>query len=308
MKRVANREAERVPQIGHLSHGTEADHLSAAAYEAAQKRDLKELGRIETELFQLVATAASTDVTLARPAEAVLRGWSNCGQFARAIAFSREITKALGFERIASSEVHLMMTMGDLAGARALSEELVAAPIYFGGHGLRAFYLELLGRRAEAAIDGAIFVDESRAVHRSPEVAREVARRYTPANVKLMEQLGATYAELESSSPNSRPWRGEPLDGRAVVLRLTEGLGDQLQGLRLASTIRQAGGRVLVSCSPLLKELVQQSHLADQDTGAPIQPRGPPGRVLRRRQWTSSRDRSRSISMGTGTVPGRGPR
>jgi hypothetical protein len=89
----------------------------------------------------------------------------------------------------------------------------------------------------------------------------------------MLARYGFLHGELERAFPGTRPWRGEPLDGRAVVLQLVEGLGDQIQGLRFARAVRAAGGRVLVGCDERLQELVRQSGLADDFVERPLPPR-----------------------------------
>lgn len=51
-------------------------------------------------------------------------------------------------------------------------------------------------------------------------------------------------------------WRGEPLNGRTVLLLSEQGAGDTLQFVRYAEMVKQRGGRVLVQCSPALESLL----------------------------------------------------
>ena len=53
-----------------------------------------------------------------------------------------------------------------------------------------------------------------------------------------------------------RPWwRGEPLEGRTVLLYGEQGHGDALQFIRYAPMVARAGGRVVVECLPALVRL-----------------------------------------------------
>jgi len=53
-----------------------------------------------------------------------------------------------------------------------------------------------------------------------------------------------------------RPWwRGEPLEGRTVLLYGEQGHGDALQFIRYAPLVARAGGRVVVECLPALVRL-----------------------------------------------------
>jgi len=53
------------------------------------------------------------------------------------------------------------------------------------------------------------------------------------------------------------PWRGEPLNGRTILLYSEQGLGDTLQFVRFAPLVAARGGRVIVSCQPAVAELVR---------------------------------------------------
>ncbi|HTP96774.1 MAG TPA: tetratricopeptide repeat protein, partial [Burkholderiales bacterium] len=53
----------------------------------------------------------------------------------------------------------------------------------------------------------------------------------------------------------NRPrWRGEPLEGRTLLLHAEQGLGDAIQFIRFAPLVAQRGARVIVECGrPLLR-------------------------------------------------------
>jgi len=162
--------------------------------------------------------------------------------------------------------------MGDDAGARAVAERHADAPVAFGGHGPRAFLRDLLGRHDDAAADGAVHAEQSLEVHRSVTAWRQVAARYAPASAQIMAQYGASCAEVERLVPAIRRWTGEPLEGRTLLLQLVEGLGDQIQGLRLARAAHDAGGRVVVSCDAALGDLVAHAGVADEVLPRPVEP------------------------------------
>lgn len=50
-------------------------------------------------------------------------------------------------------------------------------------------------------------------------------------------------------------WRGEPLEGRIVLLYGEQGHGDAIQFIRYAPMVARAGGRVVVECLPALTRL-----------------------------------------------------
>jgi tetratricopeptide (TPR) repeat protein len=59
---------------------------------------------------------------------------------------------------------------------------------------------------------------------------------------------------LRSSQP---AWDGSPLEGRTILLRAEQGLGDTIQFIRYVPLVRQRGGRVIVECPPALHSLVK---------------------------------------------------
>ncbi|CEK20012.1 tetratricopeptide repeat protein [Chthonomonas calidirosea] len=63
--------------------------------------------------------------------------------------------------------------------------------------------------------------------------------------------------------PRGRPWHGEPLRGRTLLVRFEGGFGDTLHFLRYLTPIRAAGARVLLECQPELARLL--SWCADAD-------------------------------------------
>ena len=79
----------------------------------------------------------------------------------------------------------------------------------------------------------------------------------------------------EPAPRSGRPqpvWRGEPLDGRCILLCAEQGLGDQIQFVRFASRLRRHGaGAVFVEAAPNLAPLVATCPGVDGvvDPGAP---------------------------------------
>lgn len=53
-----------------------------------------------------------------------------------------------------------------------------------------------------------------------------------------------------------RPWRGEPLNGRTIILRAEQGHGDTLHFVRYAPLVAARGGRVVLVVQPALKALL----------------------------------------------------
>src|SRR4029079_16508026 len=56
---------------------------------------------------------------------------------------------------------------------------------------------------------------------------------------------------------------GEPLEGRTIVLRSEQGLGDTIQFVRYAEQLRNRGAKVIVQCQPQLMSLLSSYKHAD---------------------------------------------
>jgi hypothetical protein len=63
--------------------------------------------------------------------------------------------------------------------------------------------------------------------------------------------------EFGSLSPLHQPqWDGSPLEGRTILIRAEQGLGDTLQFIRYIPLVHQRGGRVIVLSQPPLTRLL----------------------------------------------------
>ena len=68
-------------------------------------------------------------------------------------------------------------------------------------------------------------------------------------------------APAEFSQP---PWDGTPFPGKTVLLHSEQGLGDTIQFIRFARSVKQLGGRVLVACQRPLMPLLSSVEGVDQ--------------------------------------------
>jgi len=62
-------------------------------------------------------------------------------------------------------------------------------------------------------------------------------------------------------------WDGSPLAGRSILLHPEQGLGDTMQFIRYTALVKEAGGRVLMSCPPALQRLLTRCPGIDQLVG-----------------------------------------
>ena len=60
---------------------------------------------------------------------------------------------------------------------------------------------------------------------------------------------------LSRPSPLGRPWKGEPLQGKSILLYPEQGLGDAIQFVRVAKRLSDAGARVSIKCPKKLINL-----------------------------------------------------
>ena len=63
------------------------------------------------------------------------------------------------------------------------------------------------------------------------------------------------YPEYAAEPPGATRWRGEPLQGRTILLEGEQGFGDAIQFVRYAVPLSAKGARVLVRCAPELERL-----------------------------------------------------
>ena len=62
-------------------------------------------------------------------------------------------------------------------------------------------------------------------------------------------------------------WDGSDLNGRTILLRAEQGLGDTIQFVRYAPTVAARGGRVIVQCPPALVRLLRTCPGVEQVLG-----------------------------------------
>jgi len=146
---------------------------------------------------------------------------------------------------------------GDEAGARdAFAQALTINP-FFGGARLNlANLLRSQGR-----------LDEARPHYRFL-LERNPNDSLTRWNLAALEGLAGNFdaaftlfAQVHALEPASLPpglprWRGEPLDGKRILLDANQGLGDTIMFARFVASVRDRGGCVILRAQPVLQELL----------------------------------------------------
>lgn len=145
-----------------------------------------------------------------------------------------------------------------------LERALQLAPDHVGALNNLGVALEILGRHedAKSTLERALAID--------PE--------HVDANLNYGHQLLRAgqfeagwkhydwrLARFGCTLPRSAPrWRGEPLDGRTIMLRCEQGFGDAFHFVRYAPMVAARGGRVIVECrKPLLRLLSSVEGVAE---------------------------------------------
>lgn len=78
------------------------------------------------------------------------------------------------------------------------------------------------------------------------------------------------YRALPQPGTAARPWQGEPINGRSVLVTAEQGVGDQFQFLRFVNRLTQAGaGRIVVECDAALVGLLRANGMDAIARGQP---------------------------------------
>lgn len=103
--------------------------------------------------------------------------------------------------------------------------------------------------------------------------AGDFDRAWAISDGDVMASAGSNRNKHEGPRHFQRIWRGEPLDGRRVLVRCYHGLGDTIQFARFLAPLRAIAGEVVVWCQPELCVLISAVDGVDRvlplDDGAP---------------------------------------
>jgi tetratricopeptide (TPR) repeat protein len=150
----------------------------------------------------------------------------------------------------------LRLFMQDIAGALAcFHDALKVAPEHVGALNNIGVALNLLGDRdgAGAAFERALALDSAHVdAHFNYAQLLLLQGRYAEAWPHFEWRLQRRDYRRRFDAP---PWRGEPLDGRTILIWCEQGFGDAIQFIRYAPMVAARGGRVVVECRPPLRRL-----------------------------------------------------
>jgi len=185
-------------------------------------------------------------------------------EFAKALALCRDIVlREPGNAEAHNSLGYILYEQGSLAEAVASYQEalrLQPANLRFqqAQDNLR-IALIAQGQLAEAQENACL------ALEIDPKHARA---HYDQAHVWLLQgEFAQGWPEYEWRwrlpilPPRTFPqplWRGEPLNGRTILLHAEQGLGDTIQFVRFVPQVKACGGSVLLECQPALFGLLKE--------------------------------------------------
>jgi tetratricopeptide (TPR) repeat protein len=171
---------------------------------------------------------------------------------------------------------HVNMGVALLAQAKpdeaiaSLREGLRLLPNYAAAHLNLGLALQATGKREEAlaCFEQAVrltprFAEAHLAIASARLLAGDFERGWPEYELRLRcPQF--TVPRLPSSHP---AWDGSPLEGRTILVRAEQGLGDTIQFIRYARCLQHLGGRVIAEVQPQLLPLLQSCPGIDRLIG-----------------------------------------
>lgn len=146
------------------------------------------------------------------------------------------------------------------AALASLDRALAIDPRLAPAHTNRANVLQTLGRHAEAldSYAAALALDpDSVDAHWNRSLCNLLLGRFADGWPEYEWRWRRGAPENQPRDFSAPPWRGEPLEGRTLLLHCEQGFGDAIQFIRLAPLVTQGGGRVVVEAFAPLAELFE---------------------------------------------------
>jgi tetratricopeptide (TPR) repeat protein len=261
------------PSSAQPSTAAQADPARAAAARAFERgMMLQQISRIEEALacFEDAVHAdpdhADAWNCLAACQHAQMRYTDAIASYQRAIACKPDF--AIVYNNLAQAYLAVNRPEDVAACCR---DAIRLKPDFAEAYKHLAVALKLLGRPEEA------------------EVQFEEARRLRPACMEPTFDLAETllrlgeyelgwreyegrwrvpaFAAMRPEECAQPAWDGSPLEGRTILLRAEQGLGDTLQFIRFAPLVHDRGGRVIVEAPPVLAGVLRSCRGVEQVSG-----------------------------------------
>lgn len=199
----------------------------------------------------------------------------NAGRLAEAIAVYREVAKAQLSVTLAGNLGRALYGLGQNAEAETWLN--LAARNKAGDAGLRFALGHVYAAQGKVELAELEYRTALALRPDYPQATVALAGLYLsvgryPEGWSLMEARTELKSGMIPEGPTSMPpWKGEALGGKAILVCIEQGFGDQIQMCRFVATLRSRGAaRVTLCCRPPLVALFE--NLAGVDAVIPLAP------------------------------------
>ena len=189
-------------------------------------------------------------------------------------AYRRAMDTAPGDAMIVSNHALILKDVGRLADAEAQCRRSLAMQDSAIGHSNLGLIMMGRGRVADALaeFDAAETLapgDQDIVFHQG--VALLHLGRLAEGWPKYEARWGQRRAQERRRNFTQPQWRGEPIEGRTILIHAEQGFGDTFQFIRYAPLLTAQGARVVLECQPAVARL-----MAGVEGIATVVPRGKP--------------------------------
>ena len=151
------------------------------------------------------------------------------------------------------------------------SKGLAANPKYAPLHLIRGNILLHLGQRDESlkSYDAAVAADpDYHEAHYHRGSTLLLTGRYEEGWRDFEHRWHVADCGFDRPALNAAEWRGEPLEGRSIVVYSEQGLGDTIQFARFLPELARRGGKLTFLCHPNLMRLLRPLTAGFEVTGS----------------------------------------